>query len=44
MTKTLTGSRYFTHVENSAISIENPPSPTNATDWLSGNAICAAIA
>ena len=34
--KTLTGSRYFTHVANSAISIEKPPSPTKATVWRFG--------
>src|SRR5262247_287580 len=44
MTKTFTGSLYFTHVANSAINMEKPPSPTNATDCRSGYAICAAIA
>src|SRR5437867_6129934 len=44
MTNTFTGSLYLTHVANSAISMEKPPSPTNATDCRSGYAICAAIA
>ena len=35
-TTTLTGSWYFTQVANSAISIEKPPSPTNATHCRSG--------
>src|SRR5262249_48621299 len=38
------GSLYFTQVANSAISIEKPPSPTNATDWRFGETILAAIA
>jgi len=32
----LIGSRYFTAVTKSAINIENPPSPTNATTCRSG--------
>ena len=32
MTTTFIGSRYFTAVANSPISIVKPPSPTNATD------------
>ena len=41
---TLIGSWYFTQLANSAISIEKPPSPTKATTWRSGYAICAAMA
>src|SRR5207249_3686670 len=44
ITTTLTGSLYFTQVANSAMSIENPPSPTNATHCRSGYATCAAMA
>ena len=36
MITTLIGSRYFTAVANSPISIVKPPSPTNATDWRPG--------
>src|SRR5215207_6468064 len=41
---TLIGSLYLTQFANSAINIEKPPSPTNATTWRSGYATCAAIA
>src|SRR6058998_2614909 len=44
ITITLMGRLYCTAVANSPINIVNPASPTNATDCLSGNAICAAIA
>ena len=40
----LMGRRYFTAVGSSAISIEKPPSPTNATTWRSGRATGAAMA
>src|SRR6478672_9957326 len=44
ITITLIGRLYCTAVANSPISMVRPPSPTNATDCLSGKAICAAIA
>ena len=43
ITITLMGSRYFTAVANSPISIDMPPSPINATHCRAGCAICAAI-
>src|SRR6266568_2823469 len=43
MITTLIGSLYFTAVTKSAINMEKPPSPTNATHCRSGYAIWAAI-
>jgi hypothetical protein len=44
MTTTLTGRSYFTQVANSAISMDKPPSPTNATHCRPGYATWAAMA
>src|SRR5947199_9429902 len=44
MTITFTGSLYLTHVANSAISIEKPPSPTNAPPCRTGKDPCPVTA